>query len=107
MRVGSTPTHTFTFPFLARECQEIKITYSQGCKVILEKHIDDLTLSGNTAQVTLTQDETFRFDECKPINIQARVLRNGYALTSDITQVSVYRCLDDEILEVQEDETST
>lgn len=98
LRIGTTPTHTFTFPFSARECQEIKITYSQGRKVILEKHIDDLALSGNTAQVTLTQDETFRFDECKPINIQVRVLRNGCALASSITQVSAYQCLDDEVL---------
>lgn len=98
MRAGSTPTHTFTFPFLARECQEIKITYSQGCKVILEKHIDDLTLSGNTAQVTLTQEETFRFAENRAVSVQARVLRNGTAMTSDITIVSVYRCLDDEVL---------
>lgn len=103
MRAGTTPTHTFTFPFLARECQEIKITYSQGCRIILEKHIDDLTLSGNSAQVTLTQEETFKFDETKPVSIQARVLKNDYALTSDIKQVSIYRCLDDEILEVHDE----
>lgn len=105
MRIGTTPTHTFSFPFLARECQEIKITYAQGCRTILEKHIDDMTLSGNQAQVTLTQEETFKFDETKPISIQARVLKNGTAMTSDITQVSVYRCLDDEVLEVYKNET--
>lgn len=105
MRVGTTPTHTFTFPFLARECQEIKVTYSQGCKTILEKHIDDMTLSGSQAQVTLTQEETFKFDETKPISIQAKVLKNGTVMTSDITQVSAYRCLDNEVLEVETDET--
>lgn len=98
LRVGTTPTHTFTFPFLTRECQEIKITYSQGCKVVLEKHIDDLTLNGHTAQVTLTQDETFRFDDNKPIGIQAKILRNGIVMTSNITLVSVYGCLDNEVL---------
>lgn len=98
MRAGTTPTHTFTFPFLTRECQDIKITYSQNCTPIIEKHIDDLTLSGNQAQVVLTQEETFMFEETRPVSIQAKVLKNGTVMTSDVTIVSVYRCLDSEVL---------
>ena len=36
MRLGSTPKHTFTLPFETDLIQELKITYSQNKKIILE-----------------------------------------------------------------------
>lgn len=99
MRLGTTPKHTFTFPFETSLIQELKITYSQNGKTVLEKHLVDCEIGDNFCSVTLTQEETFLFAGCVAIAIQARVLTvGGDALASDIYYVESGKCLDREVL---------
>ena len=99
MRLGTTPKHTFTFPFETDLIQELKITYSQNKKIILEKYLDDFVIDGNTLSVTLTQEETFLFAGDVNVELQARVLTmGGDALSSDIRIITAERCLDSEVL---------
>ena len=72
----------------------------QNQVILLEKNADQCELNDNAATVTLTQDETFKFNCRKPVQIQVRVLtQDGDALTSGIKLVDVDKCLDDEVLE--------
>ena len=97
MRIGTTPTHTFTLPAdIASTVAKVRVIYSQGDDVVLTK--DTATLSGNDVVLKLTQEETLKFHNRKTIEIQLRVLtKGGDALTSDIITRSPYECLESEV----------
>lgn len=98
MRIGTTPTHTFTLPEdVAAVAAKVRVVYAQCDKVVLCKDVTDLT--GNDAVVRLTQEETLKFHFRKPVEIQLRVLTSGGdALTSDIIIRQPYECLEKEVL---------
>ena len=99
MKQGTTPTHIFLIPFDTSTITNLAILYAQGDSVILRKELADCTLEGQEIKVTLTQEETFLFDNKKDAKIQLHVLVAGEnALVSDIYTVSVDKCLDDEVL---------
>ena len=96
---GTTPTHTFNIPFDTSVVKEVKILYAQDDVKVLEKNTEDCALSGNSVSVTLTQEDTFKLDCKKPVEIQIRVLTlDGEALTSVPEKVGVSKCLDNEVL---------
>lgn len=96
---GTTPTHNFKIPFDTSELKSIRVIYAQDDEVITKKKTEDCTLEANTITTTLTQDETFKFDCSKRVQIQLRVLTNsGAALVSPIKIVPVEKCLDNEVL---------
>ena len=100
MRLGTTPQHTFTFPFETDLIQELKITYSQNKKIILEKYLADCEVDKNSVSYILTQEETFLFADGVNVECQARVLTTtGDVLASNIRIVTAERCLDSEVLE--------
>jgi len=100
MRLGTTPKHTFTFPFDVSKIANVKITYSQAGRIILEKYLKDCNVEGQTLTLTLTQEDTFLFMENKSVEIQARVVTlGGEVLASDVVRVLVERCLDEEVLQ--------
>lgn len=97
---GTTPTHTFNIPFDTSLVDEVKITYAQDDEIIFFKSTSDCTLEGTTISVTLTQEDTFRFDCKKSVEIQIRILTlGGDVLTSIPEKVRVGKCLDNEVLE--------
>lgn len=99
MRRGTTPKHIFTFPFETSLIKQLKITYVQRDKIILEKYLADCELDVNTASVTLTQEDTFLFVNSGDISIQVRILTHGNeALASSIYTVTTRACLDREVL---------
>ena len=96
---GTTPTHEFVLPFDTSMCAQIKIIYAQDDKVILEKTASQCEMNGNNVSVKLSQEETFKFDCKKAVQIQVRVLTLGNeALTSSIKLVDVDKCLENEVL---------
>lgn len=99
MRLGTTPRHTFTFPFETSLIDELKITYVQNKKTVLEKYLADCEVGQTSVSVSLTQEETFLFAEGVNVEVQARVLTTaGDVLASDIRIVTAERCLDREVL---------
>ena len=99
MRRGTTPTHTFTLPFDTGLIKSVKVVYSQGGSIVLEKKTADCTLNGNTITYRLTQEESLSFNDKKKVDIQVRVLlQDDTAMASDIKSVYVSECLDDEVL---------
>lgn len=94
MRIGTTPTHTFTLPAdLASMAKKVRVVYSQLGTVALTKDVTELT--DNSVVLTLTQEDTLKFHNKKPICIQLRVLTDGGdAMTSDIMTIDPYACLE-------------
>lgn len=96
---GTTPTHTFTIPFDVADIKKLKIIYSQDDAQIFCKRIEDCELFGTTIKTNLTQEDTFKFDCKKMVQIQIRVLTiNDDLLSTKILTVSVEKCLDDEVM---------
>ena len=98
MRIGTTPTYTFKLPFEVSTLQKIKVTFRQGSTLILEKK-DSFVLAGNIIELSLTQAETFLFDNFNKIDIQLRVVtKDNDVLSSNIYSFAVAECLDKEVL---------
>ena len=99
MRIGSTPTHTFKIPISTDIVKEVEITYCQANNIVLQKYNSDCTLEGNTVKTTLSQEDTFLFDDKLNVEIQVRVLDlSGAAFASNIMCVDAYRCLSKDVL---------
>lgn len=99
MRQGTTPTHNFTIPFGVSSIKEVMVLYAQDDTVIVRKNTEDCTMVGNVVSVKLSQEDTFKFDHKKNVQIQIRVLTTtDDALLSDIKVVDVQKCLDDGVL---------
>ena len=96
---GTTPTHQFTLSFDTDRLRCVRIIYAQNDEIVLAKDTDDCTLDGPTITVTLSQEETFRFD-CKEFaQIQVRVLtRANESLVSPIIKEKIEKCLDSEVM---------
>lgn len=89
MRRGTTPTHTFTTDIDLSEADVIFVTYEQGDTIVIEKTIDDLTVTSESISVELTQEETLAFNESGSVKIQIRArFADGTAVASNIMKVS-------------------
>lgn len=96
---GTTPTHTFTIPFDVSQIVDLRISYAQGENEIIVKSKSDCLLCENIIQVTLTQEDTFKFDCSKDIKMQVRVLKvDGEVKSSNIKLLTVGQCLNEEVL---------
>lgn len=96
---GTTPKHTFTIPFDTSTITDVRITYGQEDTVLFTKKMADCVLEGKTISVTLTQEETLKFDASKLAQIQLKVkTNNGDVLSTDILVVYVGKCLDTEVM---------
>ena len=97
---GTTPTHTFQVPIDTEIIESVRIVYGQNDAVVLTKEKVDCDFGDNQISVKLTQEETFKFDENIPVDIQIRVLTNGGdALASRVERVPIITVLDGAVLE--------
>lgn len=102
---GTTPTHVFTkLPVLSTEIKEVWITYLQRGKEVLTKTIADADFIDNPEedttilQVTLSQEDTLKFNY-GPATVQLRVLLiDNTALASDEVPIEVKRIIKDGII---------
>lgn len=99
MRKGTTPSLTFKLPFTVGTISNAKVTLCQR-HVKLEKRLCDCEINEeDSLTIKLTQEETFLFDCNSYINVQLRVVtENGDALASDVFNIPVAQCLDDEVI---------
>ena len=96
---GTTPKHIFKLPFDVSVIDEVRIIYAQGDTQIVVKDTADCTLERNTISVTLTQEDTFKFDCNQCVQLQVRVLtKEGESIASTIKHIGVDKCLDEEVL---------
>ena len=89
MKRGTTPTHTFSVDVDLTSATVIYLTYKQGNNTIVERDIANMTVTSESIQVTLTQEETLLFNSAANIQIQIRAgFQDGTRIASDILTVS-------------------
>lgn len=99
MRRGTTPTHEFVVDVDMTSATALYITYKQREKVVLEKNIDDITVTGTKLMVTLTQEETLMFNINNIVEIQIRAkMDTGEAIASNIIKTSAQRILKEGVI---------
>ena len=93
---GTTPTHTFELPFNAADFANYTVTYSQMNKVVVKKEKDDCMENGNKIIVSLSQEDTLRFDENKAVEIQIKAKHSdGKVIASNIALTTAKKILDE------------
>lgn len=99
IRRGTTPTHEFVIPFETDIIATLRISYVQDDEELIVKREGECNLADKTISVTLTQEETFKFDCEKPVEVQIRILtKGGEALGNDIIYLGVGKSLNNEVL---------
>ena len=89
---------TIKTPVDPSEYSAIVVTFKQG-DTIVQKDLDDLTLTSTSVIVQLTQAETAQFEAKKKVHLQIRCYASEYdAPGSKIWSLPVEDSLDDEVL---------
>lgn len=97
---GTTPTHIFNLPIDTSIIKEVRITYVQYSKIIVEKTERDVAISDQTIRFKLAQEETLRFAKSTPVRVQLKVLTtDNTVLASPIRDIPVDDILNEEVLE--------
>ncbi|MGN1115954.1 MAG: hypothetical protein ACI4TH_05265 [Candidatus Ornithomonoglobus sp.] len=96
---GTTPTLKFTLPIETSALVAAYISVAQNQRVIIEKTMQECTLSGNTISTRLTQEDTLLLAASNNTEIQLRVrLADGSAPSSQIFTVPTKRILKDGVI---------
>jgi hypothetical protein len=97
---GTTPKHTFNFPFDCSEITKLSLVYVQEDVVIIEKVLSDCEFKGSTLWVTLSEEEALKFDSTKRYaELQLRVGCGDKRLATKIFKLPIDRILKDGVLE--------
>lgn len=82
---GTTPDLKFTLPFDTAVLAECWVTLAQRGRVIINKTLSECKTEGKVLTVSLTQEETLKFDESRQIEVQLRARDSaGHAYRSQI-----------------------
>lgn len=90
---GTTPTLTFSIPFDTSKITDGYITFVQQKFVVIDKPISDCKLDGNVITITLTQEETLKFQTESDVEIQITVKIDDRRISSNIVTMDVDRVL--------------
>lgn len=92
---GTTPTLTFELPFESSDLTIVNIVFCQNGSILIEKTLEDCTVSGDTLSVTLTEAETLSLNSNYRVEIQMRCACGDTRLCSDIVRIPVGSILKD------------
>lgn len=97
---GTTPTHTFRLSIDTNTITELRITYVQLGKTVVEKTEKDVKMGEKSISLTLTQEESLEFRAGSAVEVQLKVLTNvGTVLASPVISLNVDKILNTEVLE--------
>lgn len=95
----TTPTHVFKTNIDLTQADVIFVTYKQGGSTVVEKTKEDLTIEQDQLSVKLTQEDTGKFVQGNPVEIQIRVrFDDDTAIASNIMKTTVERVLKDGVI---------
>ena len=95
---GTTPLNIFTVDADLTTAEVIYITYKQGCKVVIEKDIDEIEVVADKLTVRLSQEDTLKFDY-REVEIQIRArYPDKTAIASNIIKTTVEHILKDGVI---------
>lgn len=96
---GTTPTHIFNLPISTEIIKDLRITYTQFRRTVIEKNLKAVTLDEKSIRLTLTQEETLQFRTSSPVFLQMKVLTsNGAVLATKVQELSIDEVLNEEVL---------
>lgn len=97
---GTTPSYTFAVNVEAADIDAVIVSFGQNDLEVLCKHTDDCAIEGNTVTASLTQEDTFLFEEGCHLQAQVRILKtNGEAVSTKTMVIDdVYKSLNEEVM---------
>lgn len=96
---GATPTNTFRVRVDFTSAVVMYVTYKQMDRTILEKDISEITIETDKIKVSMTQEESLKFIENKPVEIQIRArLSDDSAHVSKIVRTTVTELLKEGVI---------
>lgn len=97
---GTTPTHIFHLQIDTATIKEVRITYVQYSKTLVEKTERDVIMEDKSIRLKLTQDETLKFSKSTPVRIQLKVLTtDNTVLACPVKELPIEDILNEEVLE--------
>lgn len=98
MILGTTPTHIFNIKIDPSIISKVRVLYAQDDVLVLTKEDSDCVIENNQIKTTLSQEDTFKFDRTKDVEIQLRVLTTeNKSLVSVPKAVGIVKCLESEV----------
>lgn len=96
---GTTPTHIFETDIDLSDADVIYVTYEQNDTVVIEKEKSELSIAEKEISLTLSQEETLRFNTSSEIKIQIRVrFIDGLAVASSIITTDAHEILKEGVI---------
>lgn len=97
---GCTCENSFLVPHPKEEIDVLLITYVQKDEIRLEKELDDCTFKDGRAYVSLSQEDTLKFDENDGfIKVQIRIkLKNGAVTKCDVIETYTDEVLNKKVI---------
>lgn len=93
MRRGTTQTITITTDVDLREASNLFVTFKQGDLIVIEKTLEDVTVTGNKVVCELSQSDTLALKDDVVVRFQIRATIGDAKIASNIMTTPV-----DEIL---------
>lgn len=96
---GATITNIFNVEEDFTSAVECYVTYNQNGRTVLEKDIDEVTIEADKISVDMTQEDTLRFIENRPVEIQIRIkMADQAALVSRIIRTTASELLKEGVI---------
>ena len=95
---GTTPTLNFQLPLVVSQITKLNIAFSQNDVVVLEKSLQDVTCSGRTITLKLSEAETLSLNDKKELKLQLRIGIGNNRLASGIITTNVKSILKEGVL---------
>lgn len=90
---GATPTNIFNVSVDLTSAEVLYVTYVQFGRTVLEKTIEECTVTSDTVTVSLSQNDTIKF-KMAPVKIQIRArLQDGSAHVSKVIETTATELL--------------
>lgn len=92
---GTTPTFTFTLPIECKTITKLSVAFKQGGKLLVERGLPDVTMSGKVLSCTLTEEEALQLRAGMELQFQLRVGVGSARMASQVFRVPVNQILKD------------
>ena len=101
MQKGANSQHRYTLPLPLDSVKVIRIIYTQGGKKpVFAKTDSDVQIVDGEVVVGISQEESYLFDERKPVYARVRVLTtDGDTFVSEKIPIILYGCSEEFIME--------
>ena len=97
---GTTPTHIFRLQVETAAIKELRITYEQYGRVVVEKTETEVLMESKEIRLKLTQEETLAFRPNVSVQLQLKILtKDNSVLACPIMDIPVEEILSEEVLE--------